>query len=205
MVKNYIAIKDSKVCGLFQTAEGIEGVENSCKYLEITYDEIKEVPVDKSDVVEGRDVKEFDSNYDLKPLQERVDLGFVKLKPEEKVENDKIVQKTLKEKIDEGIKILESNEKYDAEIDQIISKPWKERIAENTATYEDWLDEVVRPFRNQLINDCDLVYCNPERWYGYSDEQKSAWSAYKQALRDFPELDLEVVDNAEEISWPVKP
>lgn len=44
----------------------------------------------------------------------------------------------------------------------------------------------VRRFRNNLLNHVDLVYCNPERWEQMTQEQKQAWRAYKQALRDFP-------------------
>jgi hypothetical protein len=44
----------------------------------------------------------------------------------------------------------------------------------------------IRQKRNQLLDECDLVYCNAERWETFTAEQKEAWRWYKQALKDFP-------------------
>lgn len=54
-----------------------------------------------------------------------------------------------------------------------------------------WIDEAIRPQRNDLLNEVDLVYCNADKWERMSDEKKAEWRAYKQKLRDLPEtIDL---------------
>lgn len=44
----------------------------------------------------------------------------------------------------------------------------------------------IRQYRDGLINEADLVYCNAERWSRMSDIEKEKWIDYKQQLRDFP-------------------
>ena len=46
--------------------------------------------------------------------------------------------------------------------------------------------EKVRNYRDNLLNTCDTVYCNAEKWSAMTAEQQQAWEAYKQALRDVP-------------------
>jgi hypothetical protein len=58
----------------------------------------------------------------------------------------------------------------------------------------------IRERRNVLLDECDLVYCNAERWDVMTDQQREAWRAYKQALRDFPETCDPYNPN-----WPEKP
>ncbi|WP_145997685.1 phage tail assembly chaperone [Marasmitruncus massiliensis] len=64
--------------------------------------------------------------------------------------------------------------------------------------YNDWLlrakdyertmlSEKIRDRRDELLNICDVKYCNSEKWDSMTDEQKAGWRAYKQALRDIPE------------------
>ena len=84
--------------------------------------------------------------------------------------------------------------------------------AEIEADYTTWLQKAkdaeltaesqkVRDYRDNLLNTCDTVYCNAERWSAMTAEQQQAWEAYKQALRDitaqsgFPQ----------EVKWPQKP
>ena len=45
----------------------------------------------------------------------------------------------------------------------------------------------IRDYRDQLLNDIDVKYCNAEKWTNMTDDKKSEWTAYKQALRDVPE------------------
>lgn len=58
----------------------------------------------------------------------------------------------------------------------------------------------VRAERDRLLAESD-VYVLPDRWEAYTAEQRSAWSAYRQALRDIPEQAGFPFD----ISWPTKP
>ena len=69
--------------------------------------------------------------------------------------------------------------------------------AEIESNYSAWLQkakdaelaaeaEKVRNYRDNLLNTCDTVYCNAEKWAAMTAEQQQAWEAYKQALRDVP-------------------
>lgn len=44
----------------------------------------------------------------------------------------------------------------------------------------------IKEIRKALLNETDLIYCNAERWTNMTTDKQQAWSAYKQALRDFP-------------------
>lgn len=59
----------------------------------------------------------------------------------------------------------------------------------------------IRAYRDKLLNDCDTVYCNAERWAVMTDEQRQAWAAYKQALRDVPTQ----AGFPYSVSWPAMP
>jgi len=50
-----------------------------------------------------------------------------------------------------------------------------------------WLDAVIRPQRNRILDEVDVKYCNADKWEGMTSEQKAAWRAYKQILRDLPD------------------
>jgi hypothetical protein len=45
----------------------------------------------------------------------------------------------------------------------------------------------IRAYRDKLLNDCDTVYCNAANWALKTDEEKTLWQNYKQALRDVPQ------------------
>jgi len=60
--------------------------------------------------------------------------------------------------------------------------------------------DIIRFERNRLLNEADTKYCNAEKWSEMTETQKTAWKAYKQALRDLPAtVD---VDNP---VWPTMP
>jgi hypothetical protein len=73
----------------------------------------------------------------------------------------------------------------------------KEAVPPEVTTEQKVLN--LRTQRNNLLNQADLVYCNPERWSSMTPEKQAEWSTYKQALRDLPTTDL---DN---IKWPEIP
>ena len=61
---------------------------------------------------------------------------------------------------------------------------WMQRAVDHEYTTE---AGKVRALRDQLLNDCDVRYCNPELWSAMGEAEKQAWREYKQALRDIPE------------------
>lgn len=59
----------------------------------------------------------------------------------------------------------------------------------------------VREYRDNLLSQCDLQHCNPEKWNAMSDAEKLAWAAYKQVLRDIPAQ----TGFPYSVAWPVLP
>lgn len=205
MVETYIVRARGKILQVYETQDGIAGVEASMRSEGIVGESVL-VPTP----FEGhrdQDEREFDADWKLRPIKDRVADGLVVLPPDQTVDEEtgEVRPKTLKESIDDGTIELQSSQKYDPETESIIPKPWPERISDGPETYDDWLNAVVRPHRDALLLEADAIYCNPERWWGYSDEQKTTWSAYKQALRDFPAMKLQVIDDPGQLAWPVRP
>jgi hypothetical protein len=60
--------------------------------------------------------------------------------------------------------------------------------------------EVVRTQRDQLLTESD-IYVLPDRWNVMTPEEQTAWSEYRQALRDIPQ----VYDDPADVVWPTKP
>ena len=58
----------------------------------------------------------------------------------------------------------------------------------------------LREQRNALLVDSDN-YVRADRWDGYTPEQKTAWAAYRQALRDLPQNTQDPFNPV----WPTKP
>ena len=74
----------------------------------------------------------------------------------------------------------------------ILVEPSEDWIRENQKqpTIEEKKDRL-RPLRNQLLNDVDIVYCNALNLETMSEEQKTAWREYKQKLKDWIDVDLD--------------
>ena len=69
--------------------------------------------------------------------------------------------------------------------------------AQIESNYNTWLQKAktaeiasegtkVRNYRDNLLNQCDLQYCNSEKWAAMAEDKQKEWTAYKQALRDVP-------------------
>lgn len=58
----------------------------------------------------------------------------------------------------------------------------------------------IRKIRDDLLSESD-IYVLPDRWNSYTEEKKTEWTVYRQALRDFPETVVDVFNPV----WPTKP
>ena len=65
---------------------------------------------------------------------------------------------------------------------------------------EKWLDAIIRPKRNDLLDDVDLRRLNADKIETIAISKKVAWRTYKQALRNLPET-----INYENPEWPIAP
>lgn len=204
MIETYAVFDGDKLVQIYETADGLEGIKTSLKNEGIKGMAFL-VPADFEGNI-GQKKREFDAGWKLRSIKDRVKEGLTTL-PAGKTVDEKtgeIRDKTTKEKIDTKEIEIPRGQKLDVKTDTIVSMPWAERVASGQYTKEEWLNEVVRPMRNATLDEIDRVYCNPERWSGYSDTKKAEWSAYKQALRDLP-ASLATVSEPEEIAFPPMP
>lgn len=74
----------------------------------------------------------------------------------------------------------------------------KNLSAQITSNYSEWLQKAkdsereteankIRNYRDNLLNECDLKYCNPSKWEEMLDSEKIIWTEYKDILRKIPE------------------
>lgn len=61
-------------------------------------------------------------------------------------------------------------------------------------------EEEIKHRRNVYLEKSD-IYVLPDRWDTYTNEERSAWSTYRQALRDIPQQS----EYPSIISWPQPP
>lgn len=205
MIETYAIIEADEIRQIYETGDGEAGARTAMENEGLSGDLV--LVATPFEGFRGQDRREFTENWMLRPLADRVAEGFVILPPDMTVdaETGEARKKTLREKIEDGTVKLEPWQRYDTERNEIVAMSWTERIATGVATYEEWLDAVVRPYRNHLLYEADSIYCNPERWWSYSDPQKAAWSVYKKALRDFPATVIPIVEDSLTIDWPSKP
>ena len=111
-MRKYIALKDDKIVKVFMTSTGYDDIVKSCQYKKLDYDKIEETPLDAK-VHSKMHKGEFKKGWKLKTLEERINGGYVSMPEHLKVTGDNVRQKTLKEKIDDGIIKLEAYQYYD--------------------------------------------------------------------------------------------
>lgn len=84
---------------------------------------------------------------------------------------------------------------------EVTVKEWSdEEVLARRARMEPYAWDGLRVQRNALLVDSDN-YVRPDRWDGYTAEQKAAWTSYRQALRDLPQNTTDPFNPV----WPVKP
>lgn len=79
---------------------------------------------------------------------------------------------------------------------------WVEHVrtpAELTA-FKPTAEQMVRVKRDELLADSDKMVL-PDRWESYTNGQKTAWTVYRQQLRDLPNQ----MGFPYNLTWPVKP
>lgn len=202
----YTALKDNKIVFVCES-DSEQGVMASLMYEGITdYTEIKSIPNEYFQGKVGNDMREFDNNYEFLPEIERMKSGYLAI-PKGKKLNDsniELIDKTVKEKIDDGEIELNEYQKYDEDTKEIRQKKNSELFADGLLTLEDYINNYVRPQRNYLLDRVDIVYCNALNLLKMSDAKKQEWETYKQQLKDLPDMVKEVKDTIEDL-FPVMP
>lgn len=98
--KKFIALLKNTIVAEFHTADEIDAVKKSLK--KVQYDTIEEIPIDVHTHI-GKNKNEYDRNWKLKKLSERVAGGYVKIPEGHKLENEKFVPMNLQEKVNSGL------------------------------------------------------------------------------------------------------
>lgn len=205
MITTWIILKDNKILRSCEARTEAE-VISTARFFNITeYDEIRNTKQNNS-VTKGKDIREYDSNYNLRPEIDRIIDGLIEAPKGKKLNEAKteLVDKTVKEKIDDGEIELSEYEIYDEETETVRGKKFSELYDSGLLTLEDYINNHVRPQRNSQLDWVDLKKCNALNLLKMSEAKKTEWEVYKQALRDLPENVKEVKDDVTEL-FPVMP
>ena len=91
---------------------------------------------------------------------------------------------------------------WNGEAWDVVEFPKPEPEEPKQPTHEELL-EMIRSIRNIKLAECDWTQL-PDA--PLNDEQKQAWQAYRQALRDLPQvIDMESISSLDDVVWPIKP
>lgn len=123
----------------------------------------------------------------LTPSEELVKLGWypvIQNLPETFREREEVLSDPVLE-IGDGVvyATYTKRNKTDEEMGIVLNEEWNR----------------VREYRNKLLSDTDYITTG-DRWAALSDEQKTAWATYRQALRDIPQT----FDSPLEVVFPTK-
>jgi hypothetical protein len=151
----------------------------------------------------GADVRAYDSDWNLRPMQELVELGLISLEREksggaypegtvlQKVIGNSVVAKTRFDFVKEGVAQLGALEYLDEESQTIKSAETIEEMLELGLVTQEIATEKkaqeVRKQRDRLLGIMDAVVINPLRWNTLTESQRQELAIYRQALLDVPQ------------------
>jgi len=178
----FIKVQDDIVTGIFAGSSVMDGM--------------REVPANHQ-LLTGTKLSEYDQDYQLLPLSERVARGVVEVPRSKKLEGDEFVEMTEVEQIKAGL--VEPSLGMKIKGDELVEMSIDEQITAGQISRDEANERLAREIRdkrNNLLAECDYIMM-PD----YPTFDNSKWIAYRQALRDVPEQK----DFPESIRWPMKP
>lgn len=221
MPQAYVIIIEDEIKEVLETSQGEEGVKNTIKFEGFENATYQEVPTIDG-ILPGDKVQMYDKDWKLRPKQELVDEGYIKLEVAEKdnIENvhegaviqkvvdNEIVYKTDYDFVKEGSKELGTYQYIDEENKQIVETMDLQLLVEKGRLTENEriqiLAEQIRADRNNKINDFEWRYAryNSEIRSGKTPtDSLELLDAYVQALRDIPQQE----GFPENVVWPEEP
>ena len=165
----------------------------------------------------GDDVRKFNSEWKLRPLQELVDESLITLAtaaesdPEptgtilERVKDNRIVPKTRYDFVKEGVLELEPLEYLDDEAEEVKQAESVEALLElgkislDDATPLKAIE--LRGERDERLRFVDALATHALRWASLTDGQRQEVADYRQLLLDVPQQ----AGFPWDVTWPVKP
>ena len=149
-VKIFIVLDGNKIIKIYHTSGSKDDIKIALENDEVfKYTDIKEVPSD-SDYHAETDIREY-ANNKLRPLVDRIIDGLSKCPDGQKLSEGKLVDKTLKDQIQDKEIIIEEHQMYCEKTDSIIDKPkTKEQLEQ-----EELEDEIQKEMRKIAIERID--------------------------------------------------
>ena len=178
----FIKVQDDIVTGIFASSSVMNGM--------------REVPANHQ-LLTGAKLSEYDQDYQLLPLSERVARGVVEVPEGKRLEGDEFVEMTEVEQIKAGL--VEPSLGMKIKGDELVEMSINEQITAgqiSRAEANERLAREIRDKRNNLLAECDYIMM-PD----YPLNNKEVWKIYRQALRDL----TETIGFPNNIIWPVKP
>lgn len=121
-METYAVFKDNIIVRVYETTQGLRGIYQSLAYEGISdYDTIKLVPNGYEGVV-GMNIHELDENGRLRPEEERIVEGYLPVPKGKKIQDGRVVDKTLQEQIADGDVVVGDDYIYDSKQDIIRPK-----------------------------------------------------------------------------------
>ena len=137
-------------------------------------------------IISGYKEEWYDDNYNLYSNQQLLEKGLLVISNRQKIVKNAIVDKTKEELILDKLEPLPDHLKIENKT--VIIKTEDELYLEKIISREEWLDVVVRPKRNKLVNDIDLIYCNSLNVKNMVELEIENWMKYKKELLDFTKI-----------------
>lgn len=163
MITTWLVVKDTKIIRTFETGSK-DSVLSSLSFLGIKdYDNIINTGIDKS-FKKGRDIREFDQNFNERPVEELVNENIITIPEDSKLVDNNIVKKTIIEMYVDKTKELP--EKYKLEQCEVtdntpegyklVYKTMEEQLTDNDITIEEYkqckINLILNTFENNLQN-----------------------------------------------------
>ena len=178
----FIKVQDEIVTGIFAGSSVMDGM--------------REVP-DNHQLLTGTKLSEYDQDYQLLPLSERVARGVVEVPEGKRLEGDEFVEMTEVEQIKAGL--VEPSLGMKIKGDELVEMSIDEQVTAGQISRDEANERLAREIRdkrNNLLAECDYIMI-PD----YPLNNKEVWKIYRQALRDLTETS----SFPNNIIWPVKP
>jgi hypothetical protein len=136
-METYLVLKQNKILRVYKTSQGKNGVLESLKNEKIIdYDEIRKIENDTEHAT-GADIREYDAKGFLLPLIDRAKKGLANLDKHLKIDGDKIVEKSIEEKIFDEVIKLDDYHIYDNDKKEIRPKTQQELLSSGIITQEE--------------------------------------------------------------------
>lgn len=120
-IMKYILLKENKLTKLIASQKSRTELNQTLQPLDFDFDSILEVPENFETRI-GADINEYDASLKYKSEEQRIIEGYKEVPKGMKIEEGKLIQKTILDQITDKEIILNEHEYYDSEKKEICFK-----------------------------------------------------------------------------------